>query len=80
MPAPATVADDAPSQGFRRGTVCGRYRNEGRVPDLRLSGKWWLGRAGFDLGRKYQVKVTEGQLTIRAESATRASGARRQTR
>ena len=66
VPAPANVSDDTPPLGFRRGTVCGRFRAEVRVPDLRLSGKW-LVRAGFDLGQKYRVKVNEGQLTIRAE-------------
>lgn len=51
---------------FRRVTVCGRYRHESRVPDLRLSGKW-LRSAGFDLGQKVQVQVGDGQLMICAE-------------
>ena len=62
----ANGAEEAPPQVFRRGTVCGRYRNENRVPDLRLSGKW-LRHAGFELGQKYQVKVDAGRLTICAE-------------
>ncbi len=68
VPAPPAGADGTPPQGFRRGTVCGRYRNHSRVPDLRLSGKW-LGRAGFELGQRIQIKVHYGQLIIRAESA-----------
>ncbi len=68
VPTPPNGADEAPVQDFRRGTVCGRYRNDRRVPDLRLCGLW-LERAGFDLGRKYQVKVAGGQLTIHAEPA-----------
>ena len=66
MPAPSNGAEEASPQVFRRGTVCGRYRNENRVPDLRLSGKW-LRHAGFELGQKYQVKVDAGRLTICAE-------------
>ena len=50
----------------RRGTVCGRYRDERRVPDLRLSGQW-LERAGFDRGRKFHVQVHSGRITLRAE-------------
>ena len=50
----------------RRGTVCGRYRKERRVPDLRLSGQW-LERAGFDRGRKFHVQVHDGRITLRAE-------------
>lgn len=50
----------------RRGTVCGRYRNERRVPDLRLSGLW-LERAGFDRGRKFHVQAHSGRITLRAE-------------
>ena len=74
--APANDAGDTPPQGFRRGTICGRYRQESRVPHLRLGGKW-LARAGFDLGQRYQVKVDAGQLTIRAEATTGASEDRR---
>ncbi len=66
VPAAADGSQDTPARMLRRGTVCGRYRNEHRVPDVRLSGKW-LRRAGFELGRKYQVRVEDGQLTIRLE-------------
>ncbi len=59
-------SEDTTLQTFRRGTVCGRYRHETRVPDLRLCGKW-LRNAGFELGQKYQVMVGDGQLTICAE-------------
>jgi hypothetical protein len=50
---------------IRRGTVCGRFRNESntRVSDLRLSGLW-LKAAGFDLGQKYEVAVETGKLTV----------------
>lgn len=56
---------EARGRGFRLGTVCGRWRNGRRLPDLRMSGRW-LQRAGFDLGQEYEVKVEAGKLTIRA--------------
>lgn len=35
-----------------------------------------MGRAGFELGQRYQVKVNEGQLTICAETPPGSSEAR----
>lgn len=52
-------------RGNRMVTVCGRYRNRRKVPDLRLMGQW-LEKAGFDLGRQCEVEITTGTLTIRA--------------
>lgn len=52
-------------RGNRIVTVCGRYRNRRKVPDLRLMGQW-LEQAGFDLGRQCEVEVEPGTLTIRA--------------
>ena len=52
--------------GFPPWTVCYRYRKERQVPDLRLSGQW-LEQAGFDRGRKFQIQVHTGRLTLRAE-------------
>ena len=44
MAAPTNGSDPAsgatPPRVFRRGTVCGRYRDQHRVPALGLSGKW----------------------------------------
>jgi Toxin SymE, type I toxin-antitoxin system len=51
--------------GRRSGTVCGRWAGRERVPDLRLSGRW-LGAAGFDLGKAYEVEVQAGMLVVRA--------------
>ena len=56
---------EARARGVRMGTVCGRWRNGRRLPDLRMSGRW-LQRAGFDLGQEYEVKVEAGKLTIQA--------------
>lgn len=56
---------DARDRGKRLVSVCGRWRNGQKVPDLRLMGLW-LERAGFDLGRHCEVEVTPGTLTIRA--------------
>jgi len=56
---------EARARGVRLGTVCGRWRNGRRLPDLRMSGRW-LQRAGFDLGQEYEVKVQAGKLTIQA--------------
>jgi hypothetical protein len=55
----------ARARGRRLATICGRFQGSGRVPDLRLSGKW-LGAAGFDLGQRFEVEVEAGRLTIRA--------------
>ena len=72
---PPSGGRPAPSNGsgtattpmiFRRLTVCGQYQKEHQVPALRLAGKW-LRHAGFDLGQKVQVQVTERRLTICAE-------------
>ncbi|MCP3996145.1 MAG: type I toxin-antitoxin system SymE family toxin [bacterium] len=73
VPATANGSDGtAPARVFRRGTVCGRYQRDNRVPDLRLSGKW-LRQAGFELGRKYQVEVGQGRLTICVEQPPAAT-------
>ncbi len=66
MPAPPDGEGEMTPLSSRRGTVCYRYRNENQVPDLRLSGQW-LERAGFDRGRKFQIQVHAGRLTLRAE-------------
>ena len=55
----------AQAKGRRLATICGRWQETGRVPDLRLSGKW-LREAGFDLGQRFEVEVEAGKLTIRA--------------
>ncbi len=55
----------ARAKGRRFAPICGRFQGHGRVPDLRLSGKW-LATAGFDLGQQYEVEVETGRLTIRA--------------
>jgi Toxin SymE, type I toxin-antitoxin system len=56
---------EAQARGLRVGTVCGRWQGKGRVPDLRMSGRW-LEEAGFVLGREYEVEVGAERLTIRA--------------
>ncbi len=65
-PPPQGGSEVAAPLDFRRMTVCGRYRHEVQVPDLRLCGQW-MRTAGFDLGQKVQVQVGEGQLMICAE-------------
>jgi toxic protein SymE len=55
----------ARQRGVRLGTVCGRWRNGRRRPDLRMTGRW-LEEAGFRLGREYEVEVEAGKLTIQA--------------
>jgi DNA-binding PadR family transcriptional regulator len=57
--------DDEPATERRSLTVCGRWRQHGRVPDLRMSGHW-LREAGFDLGQKYEVQVGAGRLVVEA--------------
>lgn len=54
----------AREQGHRLVTVCGKWRGERKIPDIRLMGLW-LERAGFDLGRLCEVEVGAGTLTIR---------------
>lgn len=56
---------DARERGARFGTVCGRWRDDRRLPDLRMTGRW-LKEAGFDLGQEYEVEVEAGKLTIQA--------------
>jgi len=56
---------DARERGIRFGTVCGRWRDGRRLPDLRMTGRW-LEHAGFDLGQEYEVEVEAGKLTIQA--------------
>jgi len=51
---------EARERGLRLGTVCGRWRNGRRLPDLRMSGRW-LQRAGSDLGPEYELKVERRQ-------------------
>jgi type I toxin-antitoxin system toxin SymE len=46
-------------------TICGCWQETGRVPALRLSGKW-LREAGFDVGQEFEVEIEAGKLTIRA--------------
>ena len=58
-------AKAARARGRRLATVCGRFQGSGRVPDLRLSGKW-LAAVGFGLGQRFEVEVAAGRLTIRA--------------
>ena len=58
-------ARSARARGRRFGTVCGRWRGQGDVPDLRMSGAWLRG-AGFERGREFEVAVAEGRLTIEA--------------
>jgi Toxin SymE, type I toxin-antitoxin system len=55
----------ARQRGARLGTVCGRWRDGRRQPELRMTGRW-LEEAGFDLGRQYEVGVAAGKLTIQA--------------
>ena len=67
-PPPDASNDDTPSptaHASRAGTVCGRTRDYGRVPEVRLSG-WWLQRAGFDLGVSFEIEVHTGRLVIEA--------------
>ncbi len=66
MPALTEENGETPVLDCRRGTVCYRYRNESQVADLRLSGRW-LERAGYDRGRKFQVQVHAGRITLRLE-------------
>ena len=56
---------EARARGVRLGTVCGRWREGHRLPDLRMTGRW-LEKADFDLGQEYEVEVKSGKLTIQA--------------
>jgi len=56
---------EARKRGLRVLTVCGRWRSDRRIPDLRLTGLW-LRDAGFDLGQEFEVEVQAGALTLRA--------------
>jgi hypothetical protein len=51
--------------GRRAATVSARWNRSGKVPFLRLSGRWLLG-AGFGIGQAFEVEVRSGELTIRA--------------
>ena len=50
---------------IRRATVCARFRDNKRVPEVRISGLWLEG-TGFEIGRKVEILVEAGQLTLRA--------------
>jgi len=56
-------AKAARAAGRRLATICGRWQETGRVPALRLSGKW-LRDAGFDVGQEFEVEIEAGKLTI----------------
>ncbi len=68
IPKPPEGNGQTPVLDDRRGTVCYRYRNESQVPDVRLSGRW-LERAGFERGRKFNVLVQPGRITLRLAPA-----------
>jgi hypothetical protein len=55
----------ARAAGRRAGTISARLNAGGKAPYLRLSGRW-LGAAGFELGRGFEVEVRPGELVIRA--------------
>jgi Toxin SymE, type I toxin-antitoxin system len=55
----------ARQRGVRLGTVCSRWRDGRRLPELRITGRW-IEDVGFDLGRQYEVGVAAGKLTIQA--------------
>ena len=55
----------ARQRGARLGTVCSRWRDGRRLPELRMTGRW-LQDAGFDLAQEYEVDVSLGKLTIQA--------------
>jgi hypothetical protein len=54
----------ARAAGRRAGTISGRFHPTGRVPYLRLSGRW-LHAVGFDLGQAVEIEVGTGELVIR---------------
>jgi len=47
----------------RRYTITNRQRETGRVPELRMSGRW-LGLAGFAAGCRLAVAVECGRLVV----------------
>lgn len=55
---------EARSRGRRLLTVCSRFQPGGRVPDLRMTGRW-LEAAGFASGQQFDVEVEAGKLTLR---------------
>jgi hypothetical protein len=44
-------------------TVSSVNEKDKKVPSLRISGEW-LGKLGFNLGRKYIIQEQPGQLVI----------------
>lgn len=58
------LTENAKAKGHRSGTVCGRWRENKQVPEVRLSGSW-LQAAGFELGQMFEVEVEKGALVIR---------------
>lgn len=55
----------ARERGLRFFTVCGRWRRDRKIPDLRLTSQG-LEAAGFPLGQEIEVEVEAGTLTLRA--------------
>lgn len=55
----------ARDRGLRLFTVCGRWRRDKEIPELRLIGQW-LKAAGFHLSQEIEVDVEAGRLTLRA--------------
>jgi hypothetical protein len=56
---------EARQRGVRPGTVSARWRDGRRLPDRRMTGRWFED-AGFGLGQEYEVEVEAGKLTIQA--------------
>ena len=56
---------EAKANGRRLGTISYRWKNDKRLPLLRLSGTW-LDEAGFALGQQFEVTVDDRRLTIDA--------------
>lgn len=57
------LAREARRRGRRLGTISARSWDGKPRPYLRLSGHW-LREAGFDLGRHFEVEVSNGRLKI----------------
>lgn len=55
---------EARKRGRRLHTVCGQWRGDRKLPDLRMRGLW-LEAAGFALGQEFEVEVDVGKLTLR---------------
>ncbi|MGE5598036.1 MAG: SymE family type I addiction module toxin [Bacteroidota bacterium] len=53
-------------------TVCSLLSNGGKVPQLRLSGRW-LAKLGFHPGAKVAVEEEAGRLTLRIASGNGVS-------